>query len=118
MHNRSSFVNHTQLQIRMSKIYTRSQINTEQKPYPLEWYYLYGLNKGVSHGPLLYTLSAAFPPFILRIRNYRSETTKSTTNVTNKILNQKVLRTCVGFSDEKEVATIVIGHLYEEVFLL
>ena len=29
----------------------------------------------------------------LRIRNYRSETTKSTTNETYKILNQKVLRT-------------------------
>ena len=74
--------------------------------------------KGVPPGPLLYTLSAAFLPFILRIRNYRSETTKRTTNVTDKILNQKDIENLCGFSDEKEVATIAIGHLYEEVFLL
>ena len=36
IHNRSSFVNHTGLQIRMGKIYTRFQTNTKQKPYPLE----------------------------------------------------------------------------------
>ena len=37
----------------------------------------------------LHTLSAAFPPFLLRIRNYRSETMNSTINVADKILNQK-----------------------------
>ena len=36
IHSRSSFVNHTRLQIRIGKIYTSFQTNTEQKPYPLE----------------------------------------------------------------------------------
>ena len=36
IHDRISFVNHTGLQTRMGKIYTRFQTNTEQKPYPLE----------------------------------------------------------------------------------
>ena len=51
IHNRSSFINHTRFQTKMSKIYTRFQTKTAPKPHPLGGTYLFGLYRGLTPPP-------------------------------------------------------------------
>ena len=105
IHKRSSFVNHTRFG---RSEWAKSIPVFKPTRSILPWSDTTYVDKIREYSPPprppkhLHTLSAAFPPFILRIRNYRSETTKRTTNVMYKILNQKVLRTCVGLPTKKK----------------